>query len=81
MPFVFKFSGFILFLSFVSGQLWLHDAASSVAIARAHSALNACPALGQQQKITSQFDVIRVMDASWMHWLLQRAHLSDGCGN
>lgn len=79
MPFFIKFSGFVLFLSFVSGQLWLHDAASPAAISSARSALASCPSIGQDRRISSQWDTIRVHDAVWTMRLARLAHLSDGC--
>ena len=80
MPFFLKFSVGLLLSSFVTGQLWLHDAASPKAIASARSALASCPSLAQERTIASQWDTIRVRDAVWTLRLSHMAHLGSGCG-
>ena len=80
MPFVFKFSGWVLFLSFVAGQSWLHADASPAAIKSARAAVAACPKVGQDRSISSQWDVIRVQDAALTLRLSRMVSLGEGCG-
>lgn len=79
MPFVFKFSGFVLFLASLSGQLWLHDAADRAAIASARSALRSCSGLSGADDLRSSWDVVRAQDRARVAWLASAAGLRQPC--
>jgi hypothetical protein len=79
MPFVFKFSGFLLLLSFGAGQSWLHGSASQDAILSARQAVVSCPAVGRVPDMRTQWDVIRANDAVRVAWVSGMVGLSKGC--
>ena len=79
MPFVFKFSGMLLLLSFAAGQSWLHGEAPRDAVQAARSAAAACPGMGPVGRMSSQWDVVRTTDRIHVRRISGLIGLSDGC--
>jgi hypothetical protein len=79
MPFVFKFSIFLLILAGVSGQYWQLKAAAPDAAVAARELRAECPAMGGPKKVRTYGDQVRIYDAYLVRVIGGQVGFNGGC--
>src|SRR3546814_1062657 len=79
MPFVFKFSTFLLVLALVAGQSWQQQAAAPGADAYADTYRVGCPGMKGPKEIKTLGQMVRFYDGYALRQLSGKIGLNGGC--
>lgn len=79
MPFVFKFSTFLLVLALVAGQSWQQQAAAPGADAYADTYRVGCPGMKGPKEIKTLGQMVRFYDGYAIRQLSGKIGLNGGC--